>query len=136
METQPQPSQGETLLIIDDEPMITDLFRQAMTNRSFNVKVAHSGQEALDLIAATPDAPLNMVITDMTMPGMDGMTVARELYARLPQVSVLIATGHELDTEELGLTPNVVEIIRKPFRMSVLAERIRQILANQEQAGE
>ena len=130
MDTQPQPPSGETLLIIDDEPMITDLFRQAMTNRKFVVKVAHSGQEALDLIAAEPGLHLDLVITDMTMAGMDGVTVAREIHARLPSVPVLIATGHDLDREDMGLPPNVVEIIRKPFRMSVLAERIRQILGS------
>ena len=128
METQP-PTENQTLLIIDDEPMITDLFHQAMTNRRFQVHVAHSGQEALDLLAADPGLRIDLIITDMSMAGMNGVTVAREFHARLPGVPVLIATGHDLDAEDLGLTPNVVEIIRKPFRMSVLAERIREILA-------
>lgn len=127
MEPQPLPPQGATLLIVDDEPMITDLFRQAMTKRQYQVKVAHSGPEALEIVDA-PDAHINLVITDMTMPEMNGLLLAHELHARLPAVPVLIATGHDLDAEQMDLPPNVIEIIRKPYQMRVLAERIRQIL--------
>jgi CheY-like chemotaxis protein len=117
----------ETLLIVDDEPLMTDVFRQFMTKRGFRVLTAASGKEALQIIDA--EAPgVDLIITDMTMPDIDGAALAHRLYAQLPQVPVMIATGHDLDTAALGLPPNVVEVVRKPYQNRRLAERIREIL--------
>ena len=121
-------SPSPTLMMIDDEPLMTDMFRQAMTKRNFHILVASSGAEALQIVTAQ-GASIDLIITDMTMPDMDGLAVAHELYARVPHVPVLIATGHDLDPTRLNLPPNVVEIIRKPYQLRALAERIRDILA-------
>lgn len=123
-----QEPQGQTLLMIDDEPLMTDVFRQAMTKRQFQVLVASSGREALQLLGQ-PNVTVDLIITDMTMPEMDGIAVARELYVRMPQIPVLIATGHDMDPTQAGIPPNVVEIIRKPYQMRILAERLREILS-------
>ena len=128
MDAMPQETPPHTLLIIDDEPLMTDMFRQAMTKRQFQVLTASSGPDALRLLAV-PDTKVDLILTDMTMPDMDGLTVARELYALLPDVPVLIATGHDLDAGQMDLPPNVVEIIRKPYQMKALAERLREILS-------
>ena len=123
-----QEPQEQTLLIMDDEPLMTDVFRQAMTRQQFQVLVASSGKEGLALLQKA-GVSVDLIITDMTMPGMDGLAVARELYARLPHIPVLIATGHDLDPIALDMPPNVVEIIRKPYQMRALAERLREILS-------
>lgn len=128
MDALPQDTPAPTLLMIDDEPLMTDMFQQAMTRRQFQVLTASSGPEALRLLAL-PDTKVDLILTDMTMPEMDGLAVAHKLYALLPAVPVLIATGHDLDEATVGLPPNVVEIIRKPYQMRVLAERLREILA-------
>jgi two-component system cell cycle sensor histidine kinase/response regulator CckA len=128
-EAMTQDSPSPTLMMIDDEPLMTDMFRQAMTKRHFQTLVASSGVEALQIVAAQ-GASIDLIITDMTMPDMDGLDVARELYARVPHIPVLIATGHNLDPTQLDLPPNVVEIIRKPYQMRALAERLREILEN------
>ena len=123
-----QDSPSPTLMMIDDEPLMTDMFRQAMTKRKFQTLAAASGAEGLEIVNAQ-GASIDLIITDMSMPDMDGLAVARELYARVPHIPVLIATGHDLDPARLNLPPNVVEIIRKPYQMRVLAERLREILS-------
>ncbi len=123
----PMPPQDETLLIVDDEPLMTDMFRQSMTKRGFRVLTASSGSEAITAME-TAGGAIRLVITDMTMPDMSGQDLSRCLYTLTPMVPVLIATGHDLDPGEMELTPNVVEIVRKPYQNRALAERIREIL--------
>ena len=127
MDATPQETPLPMLMMIDDEPLMTDMFRQAMSKRGFQTLTASSGPDALRLLAV-PDTRVDLILTDMTMPGMDGLTVARALYALLPDVPVLIATGHDLDEGQMDLPPNVVEIVRKPYQMRALAERLRDIL--------
>jgi CheY-like chemotaxis protein len=116
---------AQALLIVDDEPLMTDLFRQFMTKRGYRVLTASSGPEALAVVQ-TAQGEVNLVITDMTMPGMDGLEMARRLRELRPDLPVLIATGH--DNSETPLPSNVVGIIQKPYQNRVLAERIQQIL--------
>jgi CheY-like chemotaxis protein len=125
------PPQEVTLLIVDDEPLLTDVFRQWMTKRGFRVLTASSGQEAISTVAAQGGA-VQLVITDMAMPDMSGLELARSLYTQFPDLPVLIATGYDLDPGEIDLTPNVVEIVRKPYQNRALAERIREILKSRE----
>lgn len=125
MEAEQLSDSEATLLIVDDEPLMTDLFRQAMSRRGFRVLTAAGGREALEIVAANA---VQLVITDMTMPGMDGAALANALYAQIPQLPVLIATGHDADAIQLGLQSNVIGIIRKPYQHKVLAEQIRKIL--------
>jgi len=124
------PPQNETLLIVDDEPLMTDVFRQFMSRRGYHVLTAASGEEALRVIDKETDG-VDLIITDMTMPDVDGAQLARRLYERSPDVPVMIASGHDLDPVAMGVTPNVVEVVRKPYQNRHLAERIRDILDRQ-----
>jgi len=116
-----------TLLMIDDDPLMTELFRQFMTRQGFRVLTATSGQAGLDTIAAESGA-VKLVITDMMMPLMDGIEIAQILAQRQPDLPVLIATGHDAESAGTSLPPNVVGIVQKPYQNRVLAERIREIL--------
>jgi DNA-binding NtrC family response regulator len=128
------PPQDETLLIVDDEPLMTDVFRQFMSKRGFHVVTAASGEEALRVINENLDA-VDLIITDMTMPDLNGAELARRLFELVPQVPVMIATGHDLDPVALGMTPNIVEVVRKPYQNRRLAERIREILDERKASG-
>ena len=115
-----------TLLIVDDEPLMTELFHKAMTKRGFRVLKAAGGAEALAIV---PTETVDMVITDLSMPVMDGTALAHALYALAPLLPVLIATGHDVDATQLDLPHNVIGIIRKPYQHKVLEEQIHDILA-------
>lgn len=120
-------SQCDTLLIVDDEPLMTDLFRQYMSRQGFRVLTASSAGEALAHVAVEGSA-IRLVITDMTMPDMDGIRLAEALCAERPDVPVLIATGHDTEEASENLPSNVVDVVKKPYQNRLLAERIRQIL--------
>src|SRR5258706_301846 len=116
-----------TLLIVDDEPLMTELFEKLMSKRGFSVLCAAGGSEALQMLKADPSAA-DLVITDMTMPQMDGLTLAGELLRRYPQLPVMLATGHDADMSIAAGLPNVVAVVRKPYQHRVLADKIRSFL--------
>jgi two-component system cell cycle sensor histidine kinase/response regulator CckA len=126
------PSCNETLLIVDDEPLMTDVFRQYMSRRGYYVLTADSGQKALQTMA-DDDGHIKLIITDLTMPDIDGAELARLLQRSAPSIPVLIATGHDLDLATSDLPTNVVEVIRKPYQNRLLAMRIREILDERRQ---
>lgn len=117
----------ETLLIVDDEPLMTELFEKFMTRRGFRVLTAASGPEALQIVDREKSA-IRLIMTDMTMPGMDGLTLAGELGRRAPSVPVMLATGHDADMDIAHGLPNVVAVVRKPYQNRVMAEQIRELL--------
>lgn len=117
-----------TLLVVDDEPLITDLFRQFMTKRGYRVLTAPSGAQALATVEA--EDTLALVITDMTMPEMNGLEIASRLAQIRPHLPVLIATGHDAEGALANLPSNVVGIVQKPFQNKLLAERIHEILGS------
>ncbi|HLV81882.1 MAG TPA: response regulator [Chthonomonadaceae bacterium] len=126
MEASTLPSESGTLLVVDDEPLMTELFQQYMTRRGFRVVTAATGQEALDTVAAEADG-LRLVLLDISLPDMSGLEVARRLAERAPSLPVMIASGHDLDSS-VPLPPNIACAIQKPYQNRMLAERIREIL--------
>ena len=126
MEASTLQSASETLLIVDDEPLMTDLFQQFMTKRGFQVLTAANGQEALARVEAGGDT-IKLVILDLTLPDMSGIEVARRLAERAPTLPVIIASGYDIDSS-LALPSNIAEIVKKPYQNRVLAERIREII--------
>ena len=133
MEAETLQTLEDTLLIVDDEPLMTDLFEKFMSRRGFRVFTAATGTEALQIVEREKDR-IRLVITDMTMPSMDGIALARELEKLAPSLPVMIATGHDADLESAGGPPNIVAVVRKPYRNHLLIERIREVL-NAHSAG-
>ncbi|HLJ57152.1 MAG TPA: response regulator [Chthonomonadaceae bacterium] len=117
-----------TLLIVDDDPLMTELFRVSMSRRGFRVLTACGGREALGIVQAD-DSAVRLVVTDVTMPEMDGLELARELGRVRPDLPVLLSTGHDADMEVAAGLPNVLGIVNKPYQARDLAERIRAIVA-------
>jgi CheY-like chemotaxis protein len=134
MEASTLDSRAYVLLIVDDEPLMTELFRHFMTKRGFRVLTAASGPEALAAVTTEAGA-VDMVVTDMTMPGMDGLEVARRLAELQPDLPVIIATGHDPQGSNTPALPNVVGVVQKPYQNRVLAEFILEILQQRANKG-
>ena len=117
----------DTLLIVDDEPLMTELFEKFMSKRGFRVLTAASGAEALRIVEHEKER-IDLILTDMSMPVMDGLTLARELARHAPSVPVMLATGYAADLETTVDLPNIVSVVRKPYQNKVLVEQIRELL--------
>lgn len=115
-----------TLLIVDDEPLMTQILSLQMTKQGFHTLVADSAMEALKILDAA-ETPIDLIITDMFMPEMDGVELARAVCTRSLAIPLLIVSGYLAD-QATALPSNVMGVLEKPFQYKALAERIRQIL--------
>ncbi len=115
-----------TLLIVDDEPLMTQMLSLQMTKCGFHTLVAASAREALKILDAA-ETPIDLIITDMSMPELSGADLAHAMCNRSLAIPVLIVSGYPAD-QAVALPSNVVGVVEKPFQYKALAERIRQIL--------
>jgi len=127
MDALTQQASEETLLIVDDEPLMTELFEKFMTKRGFHVLTAASGAEALRIVEQEKDR-IRLVLTDVSMPAMDGLALAGALGSLAPSLPVVLATGYDADMDTARGLPNVVAVVRKPYQNRVLAAQIRTLL--------
>lgn len=114
-----------TILIVDDEKLITGPLARSLREMGYQVLVAHNGRSGLEMaLAQTPD----LVLLDILMPEMDGWEVCRTLRAQSPvPILMLTALGDEFD-RILGLELGADDYITKPFSMRELKVRIRAML--------
>ena len=126
MDAKMQDVPARTLLVVDDEPLMTEILSLQMTKHGFRTVTADCVSEALKIIDAG-ETPIDIILTDMNMPQGDGIDLARALCDRHLDIPVLIASGYPAD-ETAALPSNVVGVIEKPFQYKAVAERFRQIL--------
>jgi len=117
---------GETVLLVEDEPMLRQLTRASLESRGFTVLAAARGAEALAL-AEGHGGRLDLVVADVVMPEMSGVELAERVRARLPQVRILLVSGHS-EVVAAGRLPPGVHFLAKPFRQDELVREIRRVL--------
>src|SRR5207237_7591983 len=93
---------GKTLLIVDDEEMLVELLRRMVLRQGYQALVANSAQEGLSIYERNRDR-IDLVITDLVMPGMDGKALAEELLRRDPQIRILVSTGFSAESDIASL---------------------------------
>lgn len=111
------------ILVVDDESGIRDFLHTYLTSKSFKVIAAGSGEEALDLWADHKEE-INLVLTDVVMPGINGKDMAERMREERPDLKVIFMSGYlpeEIAEETLGST-----FFKKPFHPVELLEAIRQ----------
>ncbi len=116
------------VLVVDDEDILRELARAVLEREGFAVSEASEGQEAIALIEAG-SARFDLVVLDLTMPGLSGEETFAAIRARAPDLPVLIATGHDpsIAAAALLVEPRTTSI-RKPFLVRTLVERVRSAL--------
>jgi CheY-like chemotaxis protein len=121
-----------SILFVDDEPDVADLFRQRfrreVRQRRYMLHFAASGEEGLRRVAEL-GSELIVILSDINMPGMDGLTLLREIKQRRPELSVLMVTAYGDDermrtAEELG----AAAFLPKPVDFDRLKERLDQLI--------
>ena len=117
---------GQRVLVVDDDPTVSDVVRRYLEREGFAVELAGDGQQALDAYAAErPD----LVVLDLMLPGIDGLEVCRRLRAqdRTLPVVMLTALGEEAD-RVLGLEIGADDYVTKPFSPRELVLRVQSVL--------
>ncbi len=118
----------ETVLLVEDEESVRELVRLTLASRGYKVLEAENGEGGLR-IAETCKEPIDILITDVVMPGIGGRELAKKLLALRPGISVLYLSGYTEDTviTHGALGPGTA-FLQKPFTLQSLAEKVREVL--------
>lgn len=122
-----QPKPKTTILLVDDEPLYLEIYQRILQNRPLAFDIAHSGAEALEMLAAN-DKEYAVALLDISLGDMEGYEVARRLRATETgrHTPILFATAHRTDNEsiEQGYAIGAVDYLFKPFRQLALETKV------------
>lgn len=117
------------ILIVDDDPLIRNLLQSSVEAFGYRCTTAQDGQEAVELLQRNEFA---MVVTDMTMPRLDGMTLLKHIKEHYPRTDVIVVTGY---TETFSYTEVIKagasDFISKPFNIDELEAKINRVAREQ-----
>ena len=114
------------ILLVDDEVEITEINKRYLTQAGYEVNVAHDGQEALELFKKYP---IDLIITDIMMPNMDGYDLIGEVQYLAPEQPFLLITAKTSEPDKIySLSMGADDFITKPFSPRELVLRVNNIL--------
>jgi len=114
------------ILVVDDEPRITDLLRRILAYEGYSVAIAASGSEALD---RSLERPPDLVVLDIMLPGLDGLEVAQRLRTAGDNVPILMLTARDTVADRVkGLGTGADDYLVKPFAPEELVARVKALL--------
>ena len=121
-----------SILVVDDEPDVADLFRQRFRREvrqgTYLLHFAYSGEEALDKLTGGIEPPLIVILSDINMPGMDGLALLHEIKTRRPDLPVIMVTAYGDDERRRRATEyGAAEFLTKPVDFDSLKARLRQL---------
>ena len=128
----PSPRKPITILVADNDPILLMLIVESLTLSGYRVLGAENGSEALEL-ARQHSGPIDLLLTDVLMPGMNGLEVAQGFASLYPEAKVLYMSGHTRDV------PGVREVFEahpdkflvKPFWFDALVEKIQSLFPDE-----
>ena len=123
----------EKILVVDDEEDILELIRFNLVREGYEVSCAGTGEQALQILKAHP---IDLVVLDLMLPGVDGFTVARQIKSdpRLSATPVIMLTAKTEEADVVtGLEIGAEDYVTKPFSPRVLNARIRAVIRRQSQ---
>ncbi len=117
-----------SILVVDDELLIRDLLYDFFTDQGWDISIAESGEKALEILRSKK---IDLVLTDLKMPNMDGLTLTSEVRESYPGIPVVIMTGYpSVDSAVSALRQKVSDYIIKPFNINelykVVEEKIKE----------
>jgi len=113
-----------SILVVDDEQIVLDSIKKHLRKDNYTIHTAMSARDALELIDGTP---VDIVLTDLMMPEMDGLELMKEIKAKQPQVPVIMITGYATINTALQATQlGAFDYIAKPFTRSELMAVIQR----------
>ncbi len=125
---EPAPQHRETILLVEDEAGIRALVRKILRRENYLVLEAGSAEEALN-VAAGYEGRIDLLLTDVMLPGMGGRELAEGMRESLPELKVLYVSGFTSDEEvRAGAFPPGSKFLQKPFTLSSLVGKVRESL--------
>jgi two-component system, cell cycle sensor histidine kinase and response regulator CckA len=119
---------SETILLVEDEASVREITALLLVSLGYQVKEASSGQEALQLAESNREK-IDLLMTDLLMPGMSGNELAEALRASDAGLKVLFLSGHSGDTlARHGVVYTEVAFLQKPFTLDALSRKLREVL--------
>jgi CheY-like chemotaxis protein len=121
-----------SILVVDDEPDVAELFRQRFRREArqgiYVLHFANSGEKALAMLAHEIEPQLIVILSDINMPGMDGLALLREVKRLRPDLPVMIVTAYGDDERRRRATDyGATEFITKPVDFDFLKRQLRQL---------
>jgi DNA-binding response OmpR family regulator len=110
------------VLVVDDDPTVARMVAAILEHAGFGVQTAHSGNDALNAIQEQPEA-ITVLLTDIVMPGMDGVELAEEVHKIAPRLPILFMSGFTGTATPYG------PLIVKPFKPADLVAAIESVVA-------
>jgi PAS domain S-box-containing protein len=124
---------GQHILLVDDEPALAQAANLSLARLGYRVTGVHSAAEALKAFHQQPGG-IDLVITDLTMPGMNGIDLANALHQARPELPIILASGFGgLRTAHFARGPGRRAVLQKPFTADVLARTVHQLLVGSAQ---
>ena len=119
---------SRTLLLVDDEEMLVELLRRMLHRRGYETIVAYGAKEGLAAYEENKDK-IDLVITDLVMPGTDGRALAEELMRRDSNLPILVSTGFSAEGDIDALRMQGIKgVVMKPYQSEQLFSMLRDAL--------
>src|SRR3954470_23321858 len=121
-----------SILVVDDETDVADLFRQQFRRETragtYVMHFAYSGEEALGKLTGGIEPQLIVMLSDINMPGMDGLTLLREIKQRRPELPVMMVTAYgDGERRRLAEEYGAIEFITKPVDFEFLKQQLQRL---------
>jgi two-component system cell cycle sensor histidine kinase/response regulator CckA len=115
------------ILLVEDEDAVRTFSTRALSNKGYEVLAAESGENALQMIQDHGDKHIELLVTDVVMPNMDGPTLAQRLRQDNPNLKIIFISGYTEDKLKEHMGENI-SFLPKPFTLKQLAEKVKQVL--------
>jgi CheY-like chemotaxis protein len=120
----------ETILLVDDEEVITEVTSRLLSELGYTILTAGSGEQAVEIYRQRQTG-IQLVILDMIMPGMSGGETFDQLRAVNPSIRVILSSGYSIDGKAQAIMKKGVRVfLQKPYRLHDLASKIREALSD------
>ncbi|HEX7569439.1 MAG TPA: response regulator, partial [Verrucomicrobiae bacterium] len=132
----PPPANGEHILIVDDEPAIINVLEQLLVRAGYKVTAHADPCAALADFIARP-ADINLILSDLTMPGMNGLELAEKIFEVRPDLPLIIATGFGgglITAAQLAEHPNICKVVEKPLNPESIIRLVSEQLHHRDPA--
>ena len=126
---QPAASRSDKVLVVDDDPMILQFVMRTLQRAGYRVESAGNAEDALRAYTAAGDDPFRLVLSDVLMPSVSGVDLAKRLLERDAQVRILFMSGQvPAEFTQQAFAPGQFDLLPKPFRPEGLVQAVRASL--------